>query len=166
VGGGKQFALPGLRGGRIDFEDAEAEPRKRVAVGEGIESGAEQNVLTDSAGDGGGELLFSITAANGEEGAQGTGGNVLLRTRRAADLGVAYAQGRQILRSQRYNVRRIVETGDEVAVELEWTGTLAVSVMNLPAGSEMKAFVAMFLTFRDGKIISQRNYDCYPPFAP
>jgi len=36
--------------------------------------------------------------------------------------------------------------------------------MNLPAGSEMKAFVAMFLTFRDGKIISQRNYDCYPPF--
>jgi len=37
--------------------------------------------------------------------------------------------------------------------------------MNLPAGSEMKAFVAMFLTFREGKIISQRNYDCYPPFG-
>jgi ketosteroid isomerase-like protein len=34
--------------------------------------------------------------------------------------------------------------------------------MNLPAGSEMKAFVAMFLTFRDGKIVSLRNYDCYP----
>ncbi len=38
-------------------------------------------------------------------------------------------------------------------------------VMNLPAGGEMKAFVAMFLTFRDGKIVSQRNYDCYLPFG-
>lgn len=37
--------------------------------------------------------------------------------------------------------------------------------MGLAAGSEMKAFVAMFLTFRDGKIVSQRNYGRYPPFA-
>jgi ketosteroid isomerase-like protein len=86
------------------------------------------------------------------------------RFRRAADLRAAYEQGRQLLRSQTYTVQRIVEAGDEIAVELEWVGTLAIPVMNLPAGSEMKAFVAMFLTFRDGKIISQRNYDCYPPF--
>ena len=59
-----------------------------------------------------------------------------------------------------------MEAGDEVAIELEWIGILAVPVMNLPAGSEMKAFVAMFLTFRDGRIVSQRNYDCYPPFEP
>jgi ketosteroid isomerase-like protein len=86
------------------------------------------------------------------------------RIRRAADLRAAYEQGRKLLRSQTYTVKRIVEAGDEIAVELEWVGTLAVPVMNLPAGSEMKAFVAMFLTFRDGRIISQRNYDCYPPF--
>jgi ketosteroid isomerase-like protein len=86
------------------------------------------------------------------------------RVRRAADLRAAYEQGRQLLRSQTYTVQRIVEAGEEIAVELEWVGTLAIPVMNLPAGSEMKAFVAMFLTFRDGKIISQRNYDCYPPF--
>jgi hypothetical protein len=52
-----------------------------------------------------------------------------------------------------------------VAVELEWSGILAVPVMNLLVGSEMKAFVAMFLTFRDGTIVSQRNYDRYPPFG-
>ena len=75
------------------------------------------------------------------------------RVRRAADLRAAYEQGRQLLRSQTYTVQRIVEAGDEIAVELEWVGTLAIPVMNLPAGSEMKAFVAMFLTFRDGKII-------------
>jgi hypothetical protein len=68
--------------------------------------------------------------------------------------------------SQPHDVRRIVENGDEVAVELEWTGVLAMAVpaMNLPAGHQMKAYVAMFLTFRDVKIVSQRNYDCYPPF--
>jgi ketosteroid isomerase-like protein len=86
------------------------------------------------------------------------------RVRRAAELQAAYKQGQQLLRSQNYAVRRIVEAGDEVAVELEWTGVLAIPMMNLPAGSEMKAFVAMFLTFQDGKIVSQRNYDCYPPF--
>ena len=87
------------------------------------------------------------------------------RIRRAGDMSAAYQKGQQLLRSQTYAVQRIVEAGDEVAVELEWTGVLAIPVMNLPAGSEMKAFVAMFLTFRDGKIVSQRNYDCYPPFG-
>jgi ketosteroid isomerase-like protein len=87
------------------------------------------------------------------------------RVRRFADLGAAYEQGRKILQSQSYDVQRIVENGDEVAVELEWHGILAVPVMNMPAGSEMKAFVAMFLTLRDGRIVSQRNYDCYPPFG-
>jgi ketosteroid isomerase-like protein len=82
------------------------------------------------------------------------------RVSRFADLHTAYDRGRKILQSQRYDVQRIVEAGDEVAVELEWSGILAVQVMNLPAGSEMKAFVAMFLTFRGGKIVSQRNYDC------
>jgi len=59
----------------------------------------------------------------------------------------------------------MTESGDEVAVELEWKGVLAVPLGNLPAGYEMKADVAMFLTFRDGKIVSQRNYDCYAPFG-
>jgi len=75
------------------------------------------------------------------------------RIRRAGDLSAAYQKGQQLLQSQTYAVQRIMEAGDEVAVELEWTGVLAIPVMNLAAGSEMKAFVAMFLTFRDGKII-------------
>src|ERR1700761_4616835 len=81
------------------------------------------------------------------------------RVRRRADLQAAYGQAQKLLSAQRYEVRRVVENGDEVAVELEWTGVLAMSVpaMNLAAGHEMKAFVAMFLTFRDGKIVSQRN---------
>ena len=86
------------------------------------------------------------------------------RIRQGGDLAAAYETGRQLLKSQNYRVQRVIEAGDEVAVELEWTGVLAVPVMNLPAGREIKAYVAMFLTFRDGKIASQRSYDCYPPF--
>ena len=86
------------------------------------------------------------------------------RVRRSAELRAAYEKSRDLLQSQEYKVQRVIENGDELAVELEWTGVLAIPVMNLPVGYEMKAFVAMFLTFRDGKIVSQRNYDCYPPF--
>jgi hypothetical protein len=63
--------------------------------------------------------------------------------RRAADPRTAYEQGRKILQSQIYPIHRVFEAGDEVVAELEWTGILAVPMMNLPAGSEMKAFVAM-----------------------
>ncbi len=84
--------------------------------------------------------------------------------RRGDELRTTFEQGRKYMKSQRYEVQNILEAGDQVAVEVEWTGILAVPVMNLPAGSEMKAFFAMFLTFRDGKNSVQRNYDCYPPF--
>ena len=53
--------------------------------------------------------------------------------RRAAELRAAYEQGCKILQSQIYAVHRIFEAGDEVVAELEWTGILAVPVMNLPA---------------------------------
>jgi ketosteroid isomerase-like protein len=86
------------------------------------------------------------------------------RVRRAADLRPAYEQGKRLLSWQSYEVRRLIEVGDEVAAEVEWTGALALPFKSLPAGAEIKAHVAMFLTFRDGKIVSQRNYDCYPPF--
>ncbi len=41
----------------------------------------------------------------------------------------AYEQGRQILRSQSYRVQRILESGDELAKELECSGILAVLVL-------------------------------------
>ena len=88
------------------------------------------------------------------------------RVSRAADMQAGYEKGRAIMRSQVYDVQRIVESGDEIAVELEWTGIRAVPVLGLSAGSKTLAFVALFLAFRDGKIVSQRNYDCYPPLEP
>jgi ketosteroid isomerase-like protein len=87
------------------------------------------------------------------------------RVRRVGELLAAFEQGQQLLSAQRYDVKSVIEMGDQVAAEVEWTGTLAVPFQDLPAGHELKAFIGMFLTFKDGKIVSQRNYDCYPPFS-
>lgn len=76
----------------------------------------------------------------------------------------AYERGRQIMAWQRYDVRSALAEGDVVAIELVWTGQLAVAVGHLQPGAEMRAQCAMFFKFRDGKILSQRNYDCYDPF--
>ncbi len=73
-------------------------------------------------------------------------------------------RGQQLLASQHYAVRSTLAQGDSVALEVDWTGTLAVPVAKLPAGAKLQAALGVFLTFRDGRIVSQRNYDCYEPF--
>jgi ketosteroid isomerase-like protein len=45
--------------------------------------------------------------------------------------------------------------------EFQWSGTLAVPFETIPAGGVMRARFAVFLEFRDGRIIRQRNYDCF-----
>jgi ketosteroid isomerase-like protein len=86
------------------------------------------------------------------------------RRRTLADLRAAFRSGTSLLRSQTYDVRRVIAMGDDVAAEVEWRGTLAAAFQHLPAGYEMKACIGMFFTIREGKIVSQRNYDCYDPF--
>jgi ketosteroid isomerase-like protein len=81
-----------------------------------------------------------------------------------AALSEANARGRQVIREQRYEVRGVMEDGDRVALEVLWTGVLAIPVSTLAAGDEMRAHFALFIDFRDGKIFRQRNYDCYEPW--
>jgi ketosteroid isomerase-like protein len=73
-------------------------------------------------------------------------------------------KGKLIMKSQRYAISSVVAAGDRVAIELEWTGVLTIPVASIPAGGEMRAHFAIFLEFRDGKIVRQRNYDCFVPF--
>jgi len=64
---------------------------------------------------------------------------------------------------QKYEIKNELSSGDTVALELVWTGTLAVPFQSQPAGTQMRAHFAAFLQFKDGKIVAQRNYDCYDP---
>ena len=76
----------------------------------------------------------------------------------------AAERGKQVVSAQRFEVRNAVAAGDRVALEVRWTGTLAVAIGTLPAGGTMRAHFAVFLDFRDGKIAAQRNYDCFDPW--
>jgi ketosteroid isomerase-like protein len=73
-------------------------------------------------------------------------------------------RGRQLLAAQAYLVRSAIARGDAVAVEADWTGTLAIPLATLPAGARMRAHFAMFFECAEGKIRHQRNYDCFEPW--
>ncbi|MEU3354377.1 nuclear transport factor 2 family protein [Streptomyces sp. NPDC037389] len=73
----------------------------------------------------------------------------------------AAERGRDLLAEQRFEVTGAVAAGDRVALEVVWSGTLGVPLGELPAGHVLRAHIATFLEFRDGRIVSQRNYDCY-----
>lgn len=73
-------------------------------------------------------------------------------------------RGQTVMSAQRYEVLSAIASGDRVALEVQWTGTLAIPLGSLPAGAQMRARFGVFLDFRDGRIAAQRNYDCFDPF--
>lgn len=73
-------------------------------------------------------------------------------------------RGKQLMRSQRFEILSTTSDGDRVALEVQWTGTLAIPLGTLPAGGQMRARFGVFLTFREGLIIRQHNYDCFDPW--
>ncbi|WP_192809447.1 nuclear transport factor 2 family protein [Actinomadura rudentiformis] len=79
-------------------------------------------------------------------------------TRDLEGLLAAAEAGQAKLVSQDYAVKNVVAVADTVALEIAWTGVLAT-------GQTVKAHIATFLDFRDGKICGQRNYDCYEPLS-
>ena len=81
-----------------------------------------------------------------------------------SDLLTGAERGQKVLSSQSYEVHSEMEIGDRVALEVTWVGSLKIPVQTLPAGASMRARFALFLEFRDGRIVAQRNYDCFDPW--
>ncbi|WP_304454928.1 nuclear transport factor 2 family protein [Nocardiopsis sp. YSL2] len=86
--------------------------------------------------------------------------------RDVSEVVAAAGQGASMLAHQDFEVRNAVAEGDQVALEVVWSGTLSVPVAGLAAGQVLRAHIAAFLEFRDGRIIAQRNYDCYERLTP
>jgi len=83
------------------------------------------------------------------------------------ELQEAADRGRSVMAAQTFEILNALADGDTVLVEASWTGTLAVPIgEETPAGTVMRARFAQVFEFRDGKIIAQRNYDCFYPWQP
>lgn len=79
--------------------------------------------------------------------------------RDVAEAREAFARGRGLLASQRYDVHEVLENGDRIAARATWHGTLAAT------GQELTAHIATFTHLRDGRIFRHATYDCYEPLA-
>ena len=76
----------------------------------------------------------------------------------------ASARGRTVITSERYEVLNAVSEGDRVALEIQWTGVLAVAYGKLVPGDSIRARFGVFFELKEGRIIRQNNYDCFEPF--
>jgi len=85
-------------------------------------------------------------------------------TRDLAALREARQRGLQVVTREEYEITNAVERGNELALEVIWRGTLGIPLRSIPVGGVLTAHFGVFLTFRDGRIASQRNYDCFDPF--
>jgi ketosteroid isomerase-like protein len=74
-------------------------------------------------------------------------------------------RGQKVISAQHFDIQREMASGDRVALEVIWTGTLAISMGSIPVGGTMRARFAVFLDFDGGKISAQRIYDCFDPFS-
>jgi ketosteroid isomerase-like protein len=75
-----------------------------------------------------------------------------------------FRRGKGIVSRQKYVIQSGVAQGDRIALEVAWSATLTVAVGSLKAGDTMRATFAVFLDLRGGRILHQRNYDCFEPF--
>jgi ketosteroid isomerase-like protein len=78
-----------------------------------------------------------------------------------AGIRAAGERGRKLMASQRYEIRQMTVEGDRAAVQIDWSGTLAVAAGPLPAGHVMRAQSCSLIELKDGKVWRQEQYDCF-----
>lgn len=81
-----------------------------------------------------------------------------------ASILLAAERGQRAVKDQRFEVIDLICGENRVALQLVWTATLCVPLGGLSVGDTLKANYALFLSFREGKIASMTNYDCFSPF--
>ena len=57
-----------------------------------------------------------------------------------------------------------VEASAGGGMEIIWTGTVREARGPFAAGQKLRARFAVFMEFQGGRIVRQRNYDCFDPW--
>ena len=63
------------------------------------------------------------------------------------------------LQWQRIHVASVIEVGDRVVARVRWEGMTPPGAKGGPAGTLLSSELGIVFGFREGKIVSQRNYD-------
>ncbi len=75
----------------------------------------------------------------------------------------AAERGQDVVADQVFQIATEAVDGDRVIMEVNWSATLRVDFPDAPAGTRIRARVAIFLLIRDGLVAAQQNYDHYLP---
>ena len=81
----------------------------------------------------------------------------------AAELLQKVGESRKQLSAQHFEIRNHLETDNQIAVEVLWTGLLAADSGAFKKGKNIKASLSMFFEFKGEKILNQRIYDSHQP---
>lgn len=76
----------------------------------------------------------------------------------------ARLRGKALLVDEQFDLVGSVASGNHVALEIVWNGTIGADAGAFLAGQRLRARFAIFMEFRDGRIARQRNYACFDPF--
>jgi limonene-1,2-epoxide hydrolase len=71
-------------------------------------------------------------------------------------------RGQQVVSNQHFKIVREFVVSETVILEVVWRARLKIALGNHAIGDEISAYIAMFIEVREGVIVEQRNYDCYP----
>ena len=85
-------------------------------------------------------------------------------TRDRQGLRDARLRGTALLKEEHFELLNTVASHQSVAMELVWTGIVREAAGPFAAGQQLRARFAIFMEFRDGRIVRQRNYDCFDPW--
>lgn len=81
-----------------------------------------------------------------------------------AGLREAMGRGKALMATQAFELVTSTAMEDRVLVEGRWSGTVGADIGPFKAGTVLRTHFAQAFTFRQGRIISIRNYDCFDPW--
>ena len=80
-----------------------------------------------------------------------------------AEILAASTAGAGMIGEQRYDVRRVVASGDDLVVQVVWHGRVALPIGTVPVGTRLHSNSVISFGIDGDRIRRVEAYDCYDP---